>query len=270
MNLDTHRIPDVSLRGKTTVVTGSSAGIGRAIAECLAKAGADVVIHGRREPKAMAVADSLRTHGGQTCVLLKDVACSEQRRELVEQAWDWQGKVDLWVNNAGADVLTEEAADWTFEQKLERLWQVDVAATLDLSRQIGQRMSVYEAAEIPCILNTGWDQAEHGMGGDSGQMFAAIKGAVMAFTRSLARSLAPRVRVNCLAPGWIRTAWGDEASDYWQQRARQESLLHRWGTPEDVARVACFLASPAASFINGQTICINGGFRHANDRADGS
>ena len=69
------------------------------------------------------------------------------------------------------------------------------------------------------IINIGWDQAEQGMAGDSGEMFAAIKGAVMAFTRSLAQSLAPQVRVNCLAPGWIETAWGEQASDYWQERA---------------------------------------------------
>jgi 3-oxoacyl-[acyl-carrier protein] reductase len=111
------------------------------------------------------------------------------------------------------------------------------------------------------ILNMGWDQAEHGMAGDSGEMFAAVKGAVMAFSRSLARSLAPHVRVNCLAPGWIRTAWGDTASEYWQRRALRESLLERWGTPDDVARVARFLASPAADFITGQIIPINGGLR---------
>ena len=78
------------------------------------------------------------------------------------------------------------------------------------------------------ILNVGWDQADRGMAGDSGELFATAKGAVMAFTRSLARSLAPQVRVNCLAPGWIRSAWGEGALPHWQDRAR-ESLLERWG-----------------------------------------
>jgi 3-oxoacyl-[acyl-carrier protein] reductase len=109
------------------------------------------------------------------------------------------------------------------------------------------------------IVNMGWDQAETGMEGDSGEMFAAVKGAVMAATRSLAKSLAPEVRVNCVAPGWIRTAWGQHASAEWQERAATESLLGRWGEPEDVARVACFLASPAAAFISGQIVNINGG-----------
>jgi 3-oxoacyl-[acyl-carrier protein] reductase len=105
----------------------------------------------------------------------------------------------------------------------------------------------------------GWDQAESGMAGDSGELFAAVKGAVMAATRSLAKSLAPQVRVNCIAPGWIRTEWGEQASAEWQERAKRESLLDRWGRPEDVARVACFLASPAAEFINGHIIPVNGG-----------
>jgi 3-oxoacyl-[acyl-carrier protein] reductase len=113
------------------------------------------------------------------------------------------------------------------------------------------------------ILNMGWDQSGHGMAGDSGEMFAAVKSAVTAFSQSLAQSLAPEVRVNCLAPGWIRTAWGEQASEYWQARAAGESLRNRWGTPEDVAEAACFLASPAADFVNGCVLPINGGFRRA-------
>ena len=111
------------------------------------------------------------------------------------------------------------------------------------------------------IINIGWDQAETGMAGDSGELFGATKGAVMAFSKSLARSLAPEVRVNCVAPGWIKTEWGTGASQYWQERARNESLLARWGTPEDVAATVRFLASPAASFITAHTIPVNGGLR---------
>ena len=133
---------------------------------------------------------------------------------------------------------------------------MDVEATVALSRDIGKRMK-QSAGGI--IVNMGWDQAETGMDGDSGQLFGTVKAAVMAFTRSLALSLAPQVRVNCLAPGWIRTAWGEGASDYWQARAVKETPLARWGEPEDVAQTALWLVSPAASFITGQTIRINGG-----------
>ena len=115
------------------------------------------------------------------------VTLAEQDR-LVEAAWEWR-PIDIWINNAGADVLTGEAADWSFEEKLAALWKVDVVASLRLSRAAGQRM---RERGHGVILNMGWDQAETGMAGDSGEFFAAVKGAVMAATRSLAKSLAPR------------------------------------------------------------------------------
>ncbi|OHB77546.1 MAG: 3-oxoacyl-ACP reductase, partial [Planctomycetes bacterium RBG_16_64_10] len=187
--------------------------------------------------------------------VLDDLAEPDGRQRLVQRAFAWR-PVDVWVNNAGADVLTGSAADWSFERKLEQLWRVDVAATIGIARDVGQRM---RERGHGVIINLGWDQAARGMAGDSGELFAAAKGAVMAFSRSLAKSLAPAVRVNCLAPGWIRTAWGATASEPWQQRACHESLLGRWGTPEDVARVCRFLVSPAASFMTGQVVEVNGG-----------
>jgi NAD(P)-dependent dehydrogenase (short-subunit alcohol dehydrogenase family) len=97
------------------------------------------------------------------------------------------------------------------------------------------------------------------MEGDSGELFATAKGAVMAFSRSLALSLAPQVRVHCLAPGWIRTAWGQSASEVWQERVRRETPLQTWGTPEDVAATTRWLVSPAARYFDGQIVRINGG-----------
>jgi 3-oxoacyl-[acyl-carrier protein] reductase len=141
-------------------------------------------------------------------------------------------------------------------EKLRMLLEIDVTATVRLSRAVGRRMADQGGG---VILNIGWDQADRGMEGDSGELFATAKNAVMGFTRSLAVSLAPHVRVNCIAPGWIRTAWGERASDYWQQRVRRETPLGRWGTPEDVAAMARFLASPDAAYITGQVINVNGG-----------
>ncbi len=249
------------LCGKTAVVTGSSSGIGSAIACKFAEAGAAVLVHGRSRERAEPVCERIRALGAESTYQLADLAVASSVDQFADRAWDWRDGVDIWVNNAGADVLTGPAADWTFEQKLEHLWQVDVVATIRLSRIVGQKMKKKgESAADRVILNVGWDQAETGMEGDSGEMFAAIKGAVAAFSKSLAYSLAPEVRVNCLAPGWIKTAWGDTASEYWQRRARSESLLERWGTPQDVARAALFLASPE-NFVSGHVLPVNGGRR---------
>lgn len=245
------------LAGRRAVVTGSSSGIGRTIALELAAAGADVVVHCRHSlDAANAVAEQARQCGRPTFVLSADVRDPADCDRLVSEALQALGGCDLWVNNAGADTLTGEAAQWPFERKLDELIAVDLRATIRLSRAVGERM---RAAGGGVILNMGWDQAETGMEGDSGQLFGAVKAAVMAFTKSLAATLAPNVRVNCLAPGWIRTEWGEHASQTWQDRAVRESPLGRWGTPEDVARVARFLCSPAAAFITGQVVRINGG-----------
>jgi 3-oxoacyl-[acyl-carrier protein] reductase len=244
------------LAGLRAVVTGSTSGIGRAIALELAAGGADVIVHGRRPAAAEDVAALLRDKHVEARVLLGDLRDPEQLSRFAEAAWaEWDG-LDIWINNAGADTLTGEAADWPFERKLQELLDVDVKATIALARTIGRRM---QERGQGVMLNVGWDQADTGMEGDSGQLFAAAKAAVMAFSKSLARTLAPQVRVNCLAPGWIRTAWGESASQSWQERVQRETLLRRWGTPQDVAAAARWLVSPAAAYITGQVIRINGG-----------
>jgi 3-oxoacyl-[acyl-carrier protein] reductase len=248
--------PRRELAGLRCLVTGSTSGIGRAIALELATAGADVIVHGRSLAAASDLVSQITQRGVRSGVLLAELRLPEHRSGLVESAWRlWDG-IDAWVNNAGADTLTGEAADWPFERKLQELLAVDVSATMLLGREVGRRMKERGSG---VIVNMGWDQAETGMEGDSGQLFAAAKAAVMAFSKSLALSLAPEVRVNCLAPGWIRTAWGESASARWQERVRRETPLGRWGTPEDVAAAARWLVSPAASFLTGQVVRVNGG-----------
>jgi 2-amino-4-hydroxy-6-hydroxymethyldihydropteridine diphosphokinase len=245
------------LRGLRALVTGSTSGIGKAIALEFAAAGADVLVHGRRSREAAeAVAGEISHQNIRSGVLLADLSEPGACATLFHSAWGMWGGLDVWVNNAGADTLTGEAARWTFEKKLAVLWEVDVRATMLLARAAGERM---KAASGGVILNMGWDLADAGMEGDSGQLFGAAKAAVMAFTKSLALSLAPTVRVNCLAPGWIRTGWGEHASQKWQERVVAETPLGRWGTPQDVAAAARWLVSPAAGFLTGQVIRINGG-----------
>ncbi len=245
-----------SFENKWAVVTGSSSGIGRAIAIELASAGANLILHGYRNlDAAKQLATDLRAGDTQAEVIACDLSDESLLADFAEKAWQ-VASIDIWINNAGADVLTGSAAELPFNEKIDRLWKTDVLSTVQLTRYVGEKMK--ERGE-GVILNIGWDQAEFGMAGESGEMFSTTKGAIMAFTRSAAKSLAPEVRVNCLAPGWIKTAWGDNASDYWQERAEAESLLARWGTPADVAQAACFLVSPAANFITGHVLPVNGG-----------
>jgi 3-oxoacyl-[acyl-carrier protein] reductase len=253
--------PGRELAGRRALVTGSTRGIGRAIALELAAAGADVIVHGRHSQQAEETAERIRLAGVRSEMRLADLSDARACRRLVEEAWQCWGGLHVWINNAGADTLTGEAANWSFERKLRELLAVDVTATMILSREVGRRMRTMtgETQVSPIIVNVGWDQAETGMEGDSGELFAASKGAVMAFSRSLALSLAPSVRVNCLAPGWIRTAWGEGASSTWQERVHRETPLRRWGRPEDVAAATRWLVSPAAAFLTGQIIRINGG-----------
>lgn len=245
------------LSGLRALVTGSTTGIGRAIALELARGGADVIVHGRRTPESVrAGVEACRALGVRSESVMADLADSAACDHLVEAAWETWGGLDVVVLNAGADVVTGAAADWSFERKWEALVAVDVTSTMRLARVFGERM---KAGAGGTILTMGWDQAETGLDVESGQLFGPAKAAVMAFTRSLAKALAPRVRVNCLAPGWIKTAWGESAPDDWQRRVMAETPLKRWGLPEDVAKTARWLASPAAAFITGQLIRINGG-----------
>jgi 3-oxoacyl-[acyl-carrier protein] reductase len=239
------------------IVLGSTSGIGRAVALALATSGADVIIHGRSSRQAADQASSsIRAMGRKSEVLMADLADRRSGDQLVSDAWSMWGGLDAWLHLAGADTLTGAGAELSFDAKLDLIWSVDVVATIRLCRSVGRRMVAQGSGSI---VTMGWDQAERGMEGDSGELFAATKGAILSFTRSLALSLAPEVRVNALAPGWIKTAWGQNASKSWQERALHETPLARWGTPEDVASAACFLVSEAASFLTGQVIRVNGG-----------
>jgi 3-oxoacyl-[acyl-carrier protein] reductase len=248
------------LAGRTVLVTGSTHGIGREVAITLAAAGARVAVHGRSREAADEVAAVLARDDRHAGTFLADLADTQAIELLIAEISSRLPQLDTLVLVAGADVLTGPPASWGFEQKLDQLLRVDVVSTMLLARGIGRWMRDREGGSIVTI---GWDQAATGMEGDSGELFAATKGAVMAFTKSLARSLAPKVRVNCVAPGWIRTSWGEGASDVWQQRAVRESMLGRWGTPADIANAIHWLVSPQAAFVTGQVIPVNGGFRPA-------
>ncbi|QDU89890.1 3-oxoacyl-[acyl-carrier-protein] reductase FabG [Pirellulimonas nuda] len=253
-----------TLKNQSAVVTGASSGIGRAVALTLAGAGANVLLHARGSADALGeAAAQCRGLGVAAETVLADLGDPAGCDRLIEAALAWR-PIDIWVHCAGADVLTGDAARLSFDQKLELLWRVDVQGAIRCCRAVGRQMRERGGA----IVTVGWDQAAHGMEGESGEMFATVKAAVAAFSRSLAKSLAPTVRVNCVAPGWIATAWGQNAPPAWAARARREALVGRWGRPEDVANAVLYLVSPAAAFVNAQVLEVNGGFSGASSLAD--
>lgn len=252
----------IDFQQTSAVVTGASSGIGRAIAVALAANGVSRLgIHFRRN--LAGAAETLRqveALGCKATTLQYDLAVPTDRSGLVDQAFVQLGPIQTWVNNAGADVLTGKAAAWDFDTKLRRLMDVDLLGTVAVSRMVAERLIEQSVPLSPSMVFIGWDQAPAGMEGDAGQLFAAVKAAVMAYAASLAQTLAPKVRVNSVAPGWIQTSWGQSASDYWDQRAKNQSLMGRWGTPADVARAVLYVADPSNAFFTGQTIEINGGW----------
>jgi 3-oxoacyl-[acyl-carrier protein] reductase len=239
-------------------VTGASSGIGRAIAEAYAAEGAVVLLTHRASPeRARGVADAIAARGGRALVRQADLATRAACERLVAEALDELGQVDVWVNNAGADVLTGEAAAWEWERKLDVLLAVDLKGTIACSYAIGEVMREQERGGA--IVNMSWDHVTSGMAGENPQLFAAVKGGVLAFSKSLARRLAPGVRVNVLSPGWIETGFGEHVDRDFHRSVAQGTPLGRWGSPQDVAAAALYLASPEAAFVTGQAINVNGG-----------
>ncbi len=245
-----------NLTGKRALVTGASSGIGREIALELARGGCDVIVHyGRSEEAANKVVEQIRELGRQSISRQLSLP-SNSFQAFVDDAWSvWDG-IDIWINNAGADLLTGPGAKCSFPEKLDMLWEVDVQGTVHLSRAAMTRM---KQAGNGTILNIGWDQADRGMEGDSAELFSIAKNGIMGFTRSLSLTAAPEVRVNCIAPGWIQTAWGEQVRTEWQERVIRETPLRRWGLPTDIAKLARFLVSDDAAYITGQVINANGG-----------
>jgi 3-oxoacyl-[acyl-carrier protein] reductase len=227
-------------------VTGASSGIGRAIAEAYVSEGAAVLITHRDSPeRAGEVSGAI--------VRQADLATREACERLVAEAHEALGGIDVWVNNAGADVLTGEAADWEWERKLDLLLAVDLKGTIACS------YAVADVMQSGAIINMSWDHVASGMAGENPQLFSAVKGGVLSFSKSLARALAPTVRVNVLCPGWIETAFGEHADPEFKRSVAESTPLGRWGRPGDVAGAAVYLASPEAAFITGQAINVNGG-----------
>jgi 3-oxoacyl-[acyl-carrier protein] reductase len=246
------------LADRAVLVTGASSGIGRAIALAAARAGADVALtYLSNEQGARTVAREIESVGCRAAVFQTDVTDATSIRALGPAARDALGRLDVWVNNAGADILTGAAASLSDLEKLDLLLAVDLRGTMLASWEAAAMLGAQDEGGV--IINMSWDHVLHGMAGRNPELFAAAKGGVLAFSKSLARSLAPRVRVNVIAPGWIDTSFAMNLPDTRRRQVAESTPLRRWGTPEDVASAAVFLASPAAAFLTGETLLVGGG-----------
>jgi 3-oxoacyl-[acyl-carrier protein] reductase len=245
------------LEQKKVLVTGASSGIGRAIALRCAKAGADLAVTFRKNGDgAENTARDIRALGRRAEVIRADISNPKDLDALVTSLKKSFGRVDAWINNAGADILTGEGGRLSRLQKLDLVLAVDLRGTILASWAAVDFMREHGNGTI---INMAWDHVTLGMGGENPGVYAAAKGGIASFSKSLARDVAPAIRVNILAPGFIETAFGEDANPKFRQKVIDMTPLGRWGQPDDVAGAAAFLASDESSFLTGQMIMVNGG-----------
>lgn len=242
-------------QGKTVVVTGAGRGIGRILALGFAAQGATVLVHyAHSKQGAAGVVGQIKVQGGNAVLVQADLCKPEEVTRLVKEAHASLGLIDVWINNAGASANSKETKGMSEIEIFHRMVEVDIMGTWRCCREVEPYMR-----DGGCILTTGWDGAVAGAAGLPNQMYAISKGAILSLTRCLAAEFAPRVRVNCIAPGHIENEWSQSLPEMTRMKVVRGIPMQRWGSPEDVLNTALFLASPAASFITGQIILVNGG-----------
>lgn len=252
------------LVGQKAVVTGSSSGIGRAVAEALARAGADVVINYDHDAKgAEAAAKTITDEGGSALVVQADVSNPDDIKSLFTQALDRFGTIDILVANSGVQ-RDASAIDMTLDQWNEVLSVnltgqflcIQEAVREFMRRGVRKKVSV-AAGKIICMSSV------HEVIPWAGHVnYASSKGGIQMMMKSLAQELAPhRIRVNALGPGAIRTHINTEAWNTPEAYAKLMTLIpyRRIGEPEDIAQAAVFLASDMADYISGITLFVDGG-----------
>ena len=242
------------MRPKTCVVTGSSKGIGRGIAERFGEDGCNVVVNYRSSEKAAEeTVEAVETAGGSAIAVQADVTDIDQIRQMREQAHDAYGPVDVLVNNAG---LTQ---DVRFTEMSHEEWDTVLDVHLDGTFHCTQVFyDDLAAATEGRLINI---SSIVGKGGNFGQAnYATAKAGIFGFTRTLALELAPQgSTANCVAPGFIRTQMVESLPEHIKEKIRADTPLRRLGTVEEIAEVVIFLASDRSSFITGEVIDANGG-----------
>ena len=244
------------LDGKVAVVTGSTRGIGRAIATALSQCGAKVVISSRKSVACEEVAHSIREMGGEALAVPCNVSSTQQLKELVNRCLDRWKRIDILVCNAAANPYfgsMSEASDSAYDTVMD----TNVRQVMGLCHLVIPQMVAQQGGSIIIVSSIGGLKGHQNLG-----LYAISKAAEMQLARNLAVEWGKKnITVNCIAPGLVKT---DFAKALWEdpvilEKALQFYPLGRIGQPEDVAGAAVFLASPAGSFVTGQVIVVEGG-----------
>jgi len=244
------------ISGKVAIVSGGSRGIGRAIVERLAADGADVTFFYRgNAAAAAAVVDAATAAGWKVVAEQLDVRDSAACAAAAERVADRAGRIDILVNNAG---ITRDNPLAAFDDAdVAEVLATNVTGTFNLCRAVVPYMTSQRAGAIVNLSSVAGDK-----GGRGQTNYAASKGAINAFTRALAVELAPRkVRVNAVAPGVVDTEMSAEVRELAGETVLSRILLRRWGKPEEIADAVWFLVSAHASYMTGQVLAVDGGFK---------
>ena len=245
------------LKGKRALITGSSTGIGAAVARALGGLGVHVAVHGNSNAEAARqVAADIKAAGGKAAVVLGDVSHSIETARIVDEAVAALGGLDILINNAGA--ILERVTNAAFSDEMyDKVYDLNVRSVLSTTRAA---FPYLKAGGQGAIVNTGSIAGRFG-GFAGSSVYASAKAAVHSITRNAAREFAPHgIRVNTVAPGFITTPFHDETPEPVREAARAQIPMNRLGTAQDCVGAYVFLVSPSMSgYITGQIIDVNGG-----------
>lgn len=245
------------LKGKRILVTGSSTGIGAAVAIELARLGAAVIVHGNRNAaSAQAVVDAIQKAGGTATAVMGDVSDNDATGKIVAESVEALGGLDVLINNAGG--IVERVTNAEFRNDLfDKVYELNVKSILNMTREAYPHI---KAAGGGAIINTGSIAGRFG-GFAGSTVYASAKAAVHSISRNAAREFAPdHIRVNTVAPGFIETPFHSNTPEAARDAARATIAMGRLGTAEDCVGAYVFLASEKMSgYITGQIIDVNGG-----------